>query len=283
MNLQAATMLPPRSQSPAARAAGAAWEPVWLGCHPRRLYGALHRAEGAQLGILLVAPLLHEQQRTRRLVTELAASLAAKGFPCLRFDFFGCGDSEGHGDQLDFASMRSDLQQAADALRASTGVTRVGVLVMRGAALPVWSWLEEGARVDLLVLWEPLLDGLAWLAQLEQQDRAERCSANRYPLARGACAVDVDQQLMGFAASRELRRDIAQAAVPAPDKRFSGPCWGVLRADARALPVNIDRVFELPADTALIGGSASMDSTVFMSPGLQLVVTELATALGREA
>ncbi|MGV8940240.1 MAG: hypothetical protein ACOH1P_01710 [Lysobacter sp.] len=282
MNLQAATILPPGSQSPAARATGTAWEPLWLGHHPRRLYGALHPAAASQLGLIVVAPLLHEQQRTRRLVTELAATLAAKGFPCLRFDFFGSGDSEGDGEQLDYASMRSDLQQAAEALRASTGVTRVGVLAMRGAALPVWSWLEEGAPVELLVMWEPLLAGPAWLAQLEEQDRAERCSANRYPLARGACAVDVDHQLMGFPVSPELRRDLAHAPAPSLDKRFAGPCWGVLRADAGALPVAIDRVFQLPHDTPFIGGSASMDMTMFMGPGLQRVVSELAAALGGE-
>jgi hypothetical protein len=183
--------------------------------------------------------------------------------------------------------MRSDLHQAAQELRARTGVARVGVLVMRGAALPVWSWLDDGAQVDLLVMWEPLLDGPAWLAQLEQQDAAERCSANRYPLTRGACAVDVDRQLMGFPASRGLRRDIAEAAVPSRDRHSPGqyfglPCWGVLRADARALPVHIDRVFEIPLDTAFIGGAASMDTTMFMTPGLQRVVSDLATALRGE-
>lgn len=287
MNMEAVAALRPNPQPPSAP--GAAWEPFWLGRHPRRLYGALHRAAASSLGLLVVAPLLHEQQRTRRLVTELATSLAAEGFPCLRFDFFGSGDSEGGGDQLDFASMRADLQQTVGELRARTGVARVGVLAMRGAALPVWSWLSaganggagEGAQVDLLVLWEPLLDGPAWLAQLEQQDAAERCSANRYPLARGACAVDVDRQLMGFPASRRLRRDIAEASLPAPD-HVGWPCWGVLRADARALPVNVDRVFEIPPDTAFIGGSASMDTTMFMSPGLQRVVSDLATALRGE-
>lgn len=289
MNMEAVATLSPKPQPPPARAVDAAWEPLWLGRHPRRLYGALHRAAASQLGMLVVAPLLHEQQRTRRLVTELATSLAAKGFPCLRFDFFGGGDSEGDGDQLDFASMRLDLQQAAETLRARTGVARVGVLAMRGAALPVWSWLNgsasggegEGAQVDLLVMWEPLLDGPAWLAQLEQQDAAERCSASRYPLARGACAVDVDRQLMGFPVSRKLRRDIAEASLPPPD-HAGWPCWGVLRADARALPVNVDRVFEIPPDTAFIGGAASMDTTMFMSPGLQRVVSDLATALSGE-
>lgn len=257
------------------------WEPLWLGQGGRRLYAALHPAAAA-LGMLVVAPLLHEQQRTRRLVTELASTLAGHGLPCLRFDFFGSGDSDGACDQLDFASIATDLDLAVRALRATAGVERVGVLVMRGAALPVCSWLERGGDADLLVVWEPLFDGPAWLAQLEEQDATERCSAERYPLSRGARAVDTDGQLMGFPVSQTMRRDIAGAALPDQDCHRSRPCWGVLRDDARAVALQLDRLFSIPPDTARIGGAASMDSTMFMTPSLQRLVALLAADLGRE-
>jgi len=257
------------------------WEPLWLGHGSRRLYAALHPATAA-LGMLIVGPLLHEQQRTRRLVTELASTLASHGLPCLRFDFFGSGDSDGECVQLDFASISRDLDLAVQALRAVAGVKRVGLLVMRGAALPVCSWLERGGSAELLVVWEPLLDGPAWLAQLEEEDAAERCSAERYPLSRGARAVGDDGQLMGFPVSPAMRRDIAGAALPDRDSHRTRPCWGVLRDDARAVALQVDRLFSIPPDTARIGGAASMDSTTFMTPALQRLVAVLAADLCRE-
>ncbi|MBF6024301.1 hypothetical protein [Lysobacter niastensis] len=263
------------------------WEPFWLGAGEQRLYAALHRANlpSPRLGLVLAPPLLHEQPRSRRLLTELATALAQEGVPCVRFDYFGTGDSDGSGEQLDFASMRRDLQFAADSLIARGGVERIGVLAVRGATLPVFSWLRGGGAANLLVLWEPVVDGESWLAELETRDAMERRSPLRYPTAAGAPPNGVssdDLQLMGYPVSTQLRRDIAQARVIDDGVRAFPRCWSVLREDADMLPVTCERVFRLPTDTPLIGGAVSMDASVFVTPGLQRVVDELAQALRKE-
>jgi hypothetical protein len=263
------------------------WEPFWLGAGEQRLYAALHRSGPAspRLGLVLAPPLLHEQPRSRRLLTELATAFSEAGVPCLRFDYFGTGDSAGGGEQLEFASMRRDLQYAAESLKLSSGVERVGVLAVRGAALPVFSWIRDGGLASLLVLWEPVVDGQAWLAELETRDAMERRSPRRYPAAAGAMPPGVsgdDLQLMGYPVSPQLRRDIAQARV-ADDGMHAYPrCWGVLREDTDILPVTLERVFKLPQDTPLIGAAVSMDASVFVTPGLQRVVDELGHALQKE-
>src|SRR5690606_4926214 len=103
------------------------WTPQWIGNGVRRLYSALHLAPGNApgLGVVLVPPLLHEQFRSRRLVTEVAIRLAAAGISCLRFDFRGSGDSDGPGECMDLASMREDVGIAVDALRAAAGTDNV--------------------------------------------------------------------------------------------------------------------------------------------------------------
>ena len=264
-----------------------AWEPFWLGTGEQRLYAALHRSKAAspRLGLVLAPPLLHEQPRSRRLLTELATAFSEAGVPCLRFDYYGTGDSDGGGEQLEFASMRRDLQHAAEALKVAGGVERIGVLAVRGAALPVFSWIREGGMAELLVLWEPIVDGQGWLAELETRDAIERRSPKRYPIAAGALPPGVsgdDLQLMGYPVSAQLRRDIAQAGVADDGVHAVPRCWAVLREDSDMLPITLERVFKLPGEAPLIGGAVSMDGSIFITPGLQRVVDELGRALREE-
>ena len=257
------------------------WEPRWLGDGTRQLYAALHWPQGepARAGVLLVPPLLHELQRSRRLCTQVAARLAAIGLPCMRFDFHGSGDSSGSGADSDFASMRADVELAARALRRDAGVDAIVALALRGGALPLASWLAAGGHADAVVLWDPIVDGAAWLDELVHDDAAELRSANRYPLRRGIPVERDESQLMGFDVSMRFRRDLAAAQVAADVWPARPALWGVLRADVSLPALPMQRVFRLPADAPAFGGSTRMDDALFVSPGLRPVVDALGQAL----
>lgn len=257
------------------------WEPRWLEDGTRQLYAALHRSQGepARAGVLIVPPLLHELQRSRRLCTQIAARLAALGLPCLRFDFHGTGDSGGRGAESDFAVMRADLELAARSLRRDGGADGLVVLALRGGALPVASWLAGGGHADAVVLWEPIVDGAAWLDELQHEDAAELRSADRYPLRRGVPVERDESQLMGFDVSPRFRRDLAAAQVAADTWPAHPALWGVLRAQVSLPALPMQRVFRLPADAPEFGGSTRMDDALFVSPGLRPVVDALGQAL----
>lgn len=257
------------------------WKPLWLGVEPRCLYAALHRppAAVASTAVVMVPPLLHEQPRSRRFIAEVASGLAALGLPCLRFDFFGTGDSDGSGDQADFASMRHDLDVAVATLRSHVGVERVALLAWRGAALPVSSWLDGGNQVDLVVLWEPIADGAQWLAQLERDDAGERAGRPRLRPGFRRTATAGDGQLMGCAVSPQLRTDLARARLGIGPGAQRIATWAVLRPDAAALPLEFARVLELPAGSPTFNSGANMEATFFLSPPLEKVVDELGRAL----
>lgn len=254
---------------------------MWIGAAARQCYAALHRAGqgAAPLGMLVVPPLLHEQLRSRRLLTELAGRISAFGIPCLRFDYFGSGDSAGSGERMDVASMREDIEAAANALRSLAGIERLVVLAVRGGTLPLASWLGGGGNADHLVLWEPIVDGAGWVAELEDADARELRSADRYPLRRGLPSERSERQLMGFEVSPRLCRDLAGIQVAASDWPHRPDAWGVLRPGVSLPSLPMQRVFELPADAAKIGDSTRMDGALFVSPGLQRVVDELARGL----
>lgn len=254
-----------------------AWEPLWLDPQSRSLYAALHRAPPSPRlpGVLFVPPLLHEQPRSRRFIAEVASALAAIGLPCLRFDFFGTGDSAGSGDTVDFESMHRDLDTAVKALRQHTAAERVVVFAWRGAALPLQTWQRAGNSADLLVLWEPILDGKQWLSELEREDASQRRQRPRpRPGVRRVIDFD-DGQLMGFAASAQLRRDLADAGPGAGRAACRVPTWAVVRPGAQALPPEVTRTFALPAGATTFTGGTDMESTFFLSPVLGRLVEEL--------
>lgn len=256
-------------------------EPCWIGDEARRLYAALHPAASgdAGLGLLVVPPLLHEQPRSRRLLTELAGRISAFGIPCLRFDYFGSGDSAGSGVQMDLASMREDIDVAAAALRSMAGTERLAILALRGGALPLASWLGDGGDADHLVLWEPIVDGAGWVAELEDADARELRSTDRYPLRRGIPVEGSERQLMGFDVSPRLRGDLAGIQVSADAWPNRPVTWGVLRPGVSLPSLPMQQLFELPADAAQIGDSTRMDGALFVSPGLQQLVDGLARDL----
>lgn len=258
-------------------------EPFWIEAPDRRLYAAWHPAASSRVaaGVLMVPPLLHEQARSRRFITEVASQLASLGFPCLRFDFAGTGDSSGTGDALDFASMRRDIDLAAAALRSMSGIQQVVVVAWRAAALVTQSWLHQGRDVRLVVLWEPIVDGRVWLTGIEREDAQERaCRPRPRP---GVTRTDTsgDGQLMGCPASPQLRLDLANSILG----RSVGaalrpqPTWAVLRGDAPDLPFEVDHVQSLPATACTFGSGASMEATFFLAPLLERMVDEMGLAL----
>ncbi|MFD0737895.1 hypothetical protein ACFQZQ_01140 [Lysobacter koreensis] len=269
-----------------------AWEPFWLGDPGRQLYASLHRSAiaGPRLGVLFAAPLFHEQPRSRRLLAEMASGFAAMGLPSLRFDFFGTGDSGGDSDQADFTSMCADLTLAAQALRAQAQVQRIVVFAWRAAALPVARWIGEGGDPDLVVLWEPIIDGASWLAELQRADAAERNSASRYrPDHAGAVPAD-ERQLMGLAVSPRLLSDIAGARLsghaPTHAPTQGARYWAVLRpvqsSPQQKPELALQRVFDLPVDSPDLGSGLRMDSGLFVGPSLKRTAEELAWALLEE-
>ena len=260
------------------------WEPIWLGPPSRCLYSALHRAPAAALiGVVLVPPLLHEQPRSRRFITEVASQLAASGLPCLRFDFRGTGDSPGRDDEVDFASMAADLQVATAGLRELAGVDQVALLAWRGAALLANAWLQQGRRGDRVVLWEPILDGADWLRDLQNNDARERAVRPRpRPGVPRASAQD-DGQLMGFAASPRLREDLAGSRLGQGEPSQSASTWAVVRADSPPLRVEVSKLFELPAGAPTFDGGAAMEATLFLTPPLERVVGQVGHALRQQA
>ena len=130
-------------------------------CQDSVQVGVLHQPSGGalsghkgELGVLIVVGGPQYRVGSHRQFVHLARALAAEGFPVLRFDYRGMGDSE--GELLGFLSVTQDILSAVDALqRARSSVQRVVLWGLCDAATAAMNYAREDSRVLGLVLANP--------------------------------------------------------------------------------------------------------------------------------
>ncbi|MCA3177809.1 MAG: serine aminopeptidase domain-containing protein [Burkholderiales bacterium] len=143
--------------------------PMFFGTSGRALFGVYHPPTGErerELGVVLCYPFGHEYMRAHRAFRQLAMLLARDGYPVLRFDYSGTGDSAGDAEDATIARWREDVSTAIEELEDTAGVERVALVGLRlGAAVSVLAAASRG-DVERLVLWDPVVDGGDYLREL---------------------------------------------------------------------------------------------------------------------
>ena len=103
----------------------------------------------------------------------LATQLERAGFSVLRFDYSGTGDSLGDATDATVEAWLSDIGIAADALQHASGVKKVSIVGLRfGATLAMLAAARGNLRPRQLLMWDPIVDGGAYVRELEAQHRA---------------------------------------------------------------------------------------------------------------
>jgi hypothetical protein len=260
------------------------FQPFWIEGAGRRLYAAWHpgqagRTASAQApAVLLLPPLLHEHYRSVRFLCELASSLAAQGLDCLRFSHTGAGDSEGEGDEPDLDVVATDIGRAARALLDRSGRPRLAVVAFRSAALALPRWVERGGDCELVVAWDPVADGAAWLRERRAEDAAKRATIE--PAPGMDCSGDAD--LMGLAVSPRMLAQVEAARWSPASLRSGTRLWQVLYSGQVAAP-GVERPLPLPPTVPGFGEGVLMDASLFFSAPLERSVRELGVAMAGAA
>ncbi|RYZ52234.1 MAG: alpha/beta fold hydrolase [Proteobacteria bacterium] len=121
-------------------------------------------------GVLIVPPAPFEMRRTQRAQRNLAQNLSKKGFHTLRFDYRGTGDSFGTSTDWSIQNWMADIRAAADHLRNAFGIQRISVVGTRlGGTLALKAL--EGQALRRFILWDPIVRGKDYYAQLEESHR----------------------------------------------------------------------------------------------------------------
>lgn len=183
----------------------------YIGPAGNRLYCNLHEPDVPlvrESAVLLCPAIGHEYYRSYRSQVRLAEHLANHGFAVLRFDYRGTGDSEGDQGTALMADCVDDAVQAAEALRADNPGRRIVLGGIRFGSQVATLAAKRVANAAALLFWDPVLDGEAYVAQLEALHREMLRDMERFPRPR-AKTEGHEHELVGHCYGDGLLRDIA--------------------------------------------------------------------------
>ncbi len=128
-----------------------------------RLLGVLHTPDAGEMRPAALV-CLHGWAGYRigphQMFTKLARMACDQGFPCLRFDFRGRGDSEGEAKRTTLTTMIEDALAATEMVCAEVGVERVALIGDCSGSEVAIGAAPLDARIGALVLWSaPIVGG----------------------------------------------------------------------------------------------------------------------------
>ena len=204
--------------------------PIRFGPPARQLFGVYQPPAGTDRGecAVLCNPFGQEAIRCHRLYRTLGDRLARVGLHVLRFDYLGSGDSDGDDTAASIEGWTDDVLRANDEAARRSGCARSAWFGLRlGASLAALASARAGREPVRAVLWDPVLDGRAYLAELAAAHVAAGNSGygarwRLEPRLRTAIEAEARGEALGFEIGPALRRqldDLTPAAVAAARAR----------------------------------------------------------------
>lgn len=152
--------------------------------------------------VLYLAPFAEEMNKSRRLAAHQARLLASHGYAVLLMDVYGCGDSSGDFADARWTIWKRDLRLAAAWLRQRIDAP-LSLLGLRLGALMAIELAAE-LRLQRLVLWQPVVQGAAYLTQfLRLRLTADLLTAPEHNTS-GATGTDATRRLLAQGETVEI-------------------------------------------------------------------------------
>jgi exosortase A-associated hydrolase 2 len=201
----------------------------------KQLLGFLSLPEDEVKGAVLFCNALFEEHKSAsRAMVEAMRFFAGKNVASLRFDYRGCGDSEGAFCDDGVSDWLEDIHAALQSLRNEVGDIPCCLLGLRVGAALALHFLQtfQTTPIDALVLWEPVMNGKHYLnnelrrkLMKEMLTNAEGESKSRrtelFETLEQGSSVDFD----GYELTSRLYHDLCQLKLDEGDFRSAPPTF----------------------------------------------------------
>lgn len=217
----------------------------------RKLLGFLHRAAGPRRdsGVVYCHPFAEERNQSHGVATKAARVLAARGISVLRFDFSGCGDSEGDLEEASAESWISEIGCAAGVLRERAGISRPGVWGLRAGANLAGCYAAGREDVAFGVFWQPQPDLKVSISQfLRQKLSTGMVAGSGEGLSVKGLVKQLEEggtvEVMGYPVTRRLYESFASRTAALSASEFPFPALLAAVTEAEAPPEGLRRMAE---------------------------------------
>ena len=120
---------------------------------------------GTRGAFVYAHPFCEEMNKARRMAALQSRRLASLGYAVLQIDLFGCGDSSGAFAEARWEIWKKDVRAALDWLRSRVRAPLSLWGLRLGATLAADVARDPGLEIDHLILWQPVVNGEAFLTQ----------------------------------------------------------------------------------------------------------------------
>ena len=187
----------------------------YFGSADQPLFGVHHPAQARiqrDSCVVLCPPIGTELLRSYRAFRLLATMLSKQGYDVLRFDYFGTGDSSGACTEGSLDQWRADIETAIEEAAELSGCDKVNLVGLRlGASLA--ASVATRQRVSKLVLWEPVVEGEAYLQDRIATDLEYETELDHEHKVADALSNAETIGILGFAWTDRFRREISSLSL----------------------------------------------------------------------
>jgi uncharacterized protein len=186
--------------------------PFYFGVSPRRLYGCHHlpqQSRGKTFAVVLCSPIGQEYLQSHHVIRQLAVLLSKVGFHVLRFDYFGCGDSDGDFEEGSLVQWVKDVHDAVEEIKKRSDITNVCLIGLRiGGTLALQAAVNSPHLISI-VLWEPVLEGKTFLKKMADAEFEFR-KLFQNPIRRliQRLKIETPNEVLGFPITSGLRQEL---------------------------------------------------------------------------
>jgi amino acid adenylation domain-containing protein len=144
--------------------------PKFFRVDKHQLFSCYHHPDSSvtkNVAVLLCNPVGQEYIKSHRSFVQLAIRLADAGFPVMRFDYFGTGDSAGDFEETDIDHLRQDIWDAIEELKSKSNKQIFCLAGLRLGATMAAMVAMDRSDIDSLMLWEPVMEGHRYIEELK--------------------------------------------------------------------------------------------------------------------